>query len=131
MKNVNKLAVLISLAALLAPALKAKSPEQAYLDSCRKDAGVPVPIVVVTPSVSSTHVGQMVEIAFTVNANGTVSEFSVKSSPDAALAENVMDAVKQWKFRPAVSGGVAVATKVVLPVTIAEDRAFGTRFAAK
>ena len=31
MKNVNKLAVLISLAALLAPALKAKSPEQAYL----------------------------------------------------------------------------------------------------
>lgn len=130
MKNVNKLAVLISLAALAAPAVKATSSEQAYLETCRKDAGVPVPIAVVTPSVSSAYAGQKVELAFTVDANGTTSGFSVKSSPDAALAENVMDAVKQWKFRPAVNGGVAVATKVVLPVTITESGFAGTRFAA-
>ncbi len=130
MKNVNKLAVLISLAALVAPALVAKSPEQAYLDSCRKDAGVPVPITVVSPSVSSGYAGQTVEITFTVNVNGTASEFGVKSSPDVALAEAVMDAVKQWKFQPAVSGGVPVATKVVLPIIITEDRVAGDRFAA-
>lgn len=99
-------------------------------DRCRRFT-VPVPITVVAASVSPTYAGQRVEIAFTVDANGTVSGFSVKSSPDAAMAERVMDAVRRWKFQPAVSGGVAVATKVVLPVTITEDRFVGAPFAAR
>jgi TonB family protein len=86
---------------------------------------------VVAASVSPTYAGQRVEIAFTVDANGTVSGFSAKSSPDAAMAERVMDAVRRWRFQPAVSGGVAVATKAVLPVTITEDRVVVARFAAR
>ena len=99
-------------------------------DRCRRFT-VPVPIIVVAANVSPTYAGQRVEIAFTVDANGTVSGFSVKSSPDAAMAERVMDAVRRWKFQPAVSGGVAVATKAVLPVTITEDRVVVARFAAR
>ena len=130
MKNVNKLAVLISLAALLAPALKAKSLEESYLETCRKDVGVPVPVVVVSPAVSSVYAGLTVEIEFTVEATGKTSAFSVKSSPDAEIGETVVDAVKKWQFKPAVAGGVAVATKVVLPVRIVEAPLGGNRFAA-
>lgn len=130
MKNVNKLAVLLSLAALLAPALKAKSLEESYLETCRKDVGVPVPVVVVSPAVPANYAGLTVEIEFTVEATGKTSSFSIKSSPDAELGETVVDAVKKWQFKPAVTGGVAVATKVVLPVRIVEAPLAGARFAA-
>jgi TonB family protein len=125
MKNVNKLAVLISLAALLAPALKAKSLEETYLETCRKDVGVPVPVVVVSPDVPDNYAGLTVEIEFIVEASGKTSAFNVKSSPDAELGATIVDAVKKWQFKPAVARGVAVSTKVVLPVRIV-----GTRFAA-
>jgi len=130
MKNVNKLAVLLSLAALLAPALKAKSLEETYLETCSKDVGVPVPVVVVSPDVSAHYAGLTVEIEFTVEATGKTSAFSIKSSPDTELGETVVDAVKKWQFKPAVTGGVAVATKVVLPVRIVEAPLPGARFAA-
>jgi TonB family protein len=130
MKNVNKLAVLLSLAALLAPALKAKSLEETYLETCRKDVGVPVPVVVVSPDVSANYAGLTVEIEFTVEATGKTSAFSIKSSPDAELGETVVDAVKKWQFKPAVTGGVAVATKVLLPIRIVEAPLAGARFAA-
>jgi TonB family protein len=130
MKNVNKLAVLLSLAALLAPALKAKSLEETYLETCRKDVGVPVPVVVVSPDVPANYAGLTVEIAFTVEASGKTSTFSVKSSPDAELGATVVDAVKKWRFKPAVTDGVAVATKVVLPIRIVEAPFAGARFAA-
>jgi len=118
MKHVNKLAVLLSLAALSSlPAFAAeKTPEQTYLENCRKDSGVPVPTVVVTPHVSADASGQVVEIEFVVDATGTPNGFSVKSSPDTTLSLAVVDALKQWRFSPALRNGAPVATKVVLPV---------------
>ena len=121
MKAVNKLAVLISLGALLPLAASAKTLEQAYLDASLKSPGVPVPVVVVSPSdVSSKYVGAKVELAFTVDAKGFPTDFSVKSSPDDVIAKVMMDAVSKWRFTPAQKNGTAVATKVVLPVKIAE-----------
>jgi protein TonB len=120
MKAVNKLAVLISLSALLPFAVSAKTPEQAYLDASLKTPGVPVPVAVVSPSdVSTKYSGAKVELVFTVDATGNPTDFSVASSPDDALAKVVMDAVSQWRFTPALKNGTAVATRVVLPVRIA------------
>jgi TonB family protein len=130
MKNVNKLAVVFSLAALLAPALKAKSPEETYLQTCRKDAGLPVPVAVVSPSVPADYIGLTVEVEFTVDAKGKTSGFKVKSTSDLTLVGAVLDAVKKWEFKPAVSGGVPVTTKVVLPLHIVEGPVVGSRFAA-
>ena len=121
MKVVNKLAVLISLGALLPLAASAKTLEQAYLDASSKAPGVPVPVAVVSPSdVSSKYVGAKVELSFTVDTKGTPTGFSVVSSPDATLAKVVMDAVAKWRFSPAQKNGAAVATKVVLPVRVSE-----------
>lgn len=127
MKAVRKLAVLISLGALLPLAASAKTPEEAYMESASKAPGVPVPVAVVTPRiVSSEYVGAKVEVAFTVDAQGTPTNLAVVSSPDAMLAKVIVDAVKKWRFTPVLKNGTAVATKVVLPIRISD----GDRFAA-
>lgn len=127
MKAVKKLAVLFSLVALSSVSASAKTEEQTYLDSCRKDPGVPVPVAVVVPSVSPDYAGSTVQLEFIVDVTGKPAHFSVKSDTDVTLAAAVTDAVKQWRFSPAMSHGVAVATKVSLPIRIVDDSLAGTR----
>jgi TonB family protein len=129
MKVVNKLALIVIVGALLPIAVQAKSLESAYLDTCRKDSAVPVPVAVVSPSVSSEFVGSTVEVEFTVDMTGKPIDLAVKSSPDRTLALDVMDAVKQWRFMPAHSNGAPVAMKVVLPVKIVDPALEGTPYA--
>jgi protein TonB len=118
MKNNNKLALLLSLGALLPFAASAKTLEQSYIESCRKGPDVPVPIAVVSPDVSAYDIGQTVKVEFVVDTTGHTSEISVKSASDREFAEAVVDAVKQWQFTPAQRNGAPVATKVVLPVRV-------------
>ncbi len=118
MKNNNKLALLLSLGALLPFAASAKTLEQSYLESCRKGTDVPVPVSVVSPTVDSYDIGQTVQVQFVVDTTGRATGVSVKSASDRALAEAVVDAVKQWKFTPALHNGAPVATKVILPVRV-------------
>ena len=120
MKAVNKLAVLFSLAAL-APFASAKSDEQAYLETCLKAPGIPVPVTVVSPTVGPEYDGAVVQLEFVVDVTGKPAQFSVKSTPDNTLAAAVMDAVKQWRFKPAEADGKPVATKVLLPVKIVDE----------
>jgi TonB family protein len=120
MKHTNKLALLLSLGALLPFAASAKTLEQSYIETCNKGPGVPVPTEVVAPQVSGYDVGQTVKVEFVVQATGRTSDISIKSASDRDLAEAVVDAVKQWKFAPAQVNGVAVATRVVLPVRVVE-----------
>jgi hypothetical protein len=40
----------------------------------------------------------------------------------------VVQAVKKWRFQPAVANGAPVATKVVLPVKIVDPTLAGSRF---
>jgi len=131
MKAVNKLAVLLSLGALTSAAAFATTAEQAYIESCRKGSDVPVPVAVVSPSVSPDYAGTTVELEFTVDVTGKPADLSVKSATDDTLAVAVMDAVKQWRFKPALSNGVPVATKVVLPVKIVDEALAGSPLAMK
>ena len=118
MKAVNKLAVVIGLGALTAFA-HAKTPEEAYMETTQKGPGVPVPVAVVSPTnVSSEYAGASVKLKFTVDTNGKPTNFAVVSSPDAALAGVIADAVAKWRFTPAKKNSAPVATKVVLPVHI-------------
>ena len=118
MKNNNKLALLLSLGALLPFAASAKTLEQSYVESCRKGTDIPVPIAVVSPDVGAYDIGQSVQVEFVVDTTGRTSGINIKSSSDRDLAEAVVDAVKQWRFTPAQRNGAPVATKVVLPVRV-------------
>ncbi len=127
MKAVNKLAVLFSLVALSSVAAWAKTDGQTYLDTCRKGPDVPVPLAVVSPSVGPEYAGITVQLEFVVDVTGKPAGFTVKSETDSTLAAAVTDAVKQWRFAPAMCNGVAVATKVSLPIRIIDDSVAGTR----
>ncbi len=118
MKAVSKFAVMLSLVALASVAASAMTDEQAYLESCHKVPGVPVPVSVVAPTVGSEYSGATVQLEFIVDAAGKPADISVKSAPDNTLATAVVQAVKQWRFAPAEKNGLAVATKVALPVKI-------------
>jgi protein TonB len=131
MKTAIKLAVLLGVGVLVPFAASAKTAEQAYLESCRQDPGVPVPVTVVSPSVDSKYIGSSVELEFVVDATGKPSEVSVTSPTDATLATAVVDAVKQWRFKPATVDGAPVATKVVLPVKIIDGVPTVARYALK
>ena len=131
MKTAIKLVVLLSLGTLAAPFVSAKTSEQAYLESCRKDPGVPVPVSVVSPTVSEQYVGAAVEIEFVVDATGRPVDLSVKSTADKTLASAVVDAVKQWRFQPALRDGAPVAAKVVLPVKIIDQPGSAATYAMK
>jgi TonB family protein len=120
MKNVNKLAVLLSLGALAPFAASAKTLEQSYLESCNKAPGVPVPVSVVSPTADSDDIGQEVDIVFVVDSTGHTTDVSVKSGTDKELAASAVDAVKHWRFTPAQVNGAPVATKCVLPIRVVE-----------
>jgi protein TonB len=120
MKAVSKYVVLLSLGVLGSVAASATTIEQTYLDTCRKEPGVPVPISVVTPTIDAGYTGTTVNVEFIVDQTGKPANLNVKSPVDATLATAVMDAVKQWKFKPAERNGTPVATKVVLPVKVVD-----------
>jgi len=118
MKYINKLALVLSLGALLPFAASAKTLEQSYIDSCRKGTDIPVPVAVVAPDVDGYDVGQTVQVEFVVDTTGHTKDFTIKSATDRDLAAAVVDAVKQWQFTPAQRNGAPVATKVILPVRV-------------
>jgi TonB family protein len=126
MKHTNKLALLLSLGALLPIAASAKTLEQSYIESCRTGTDIPVPIEVVSPKVGGYDIGQAVVLQFVVDTTGHTSDISIKSATatssatDRGFAEAAVDAVKQWRFTPAQVHGTAVATKVVLPIRVVE-----------
>lgn len=118
MKAVSKIVVFLGLSVIGSGVASASTPEQTYMDTCRKDPGVPVPVSVVTPTVSADYTGSTVLVEFIVDQAGKPADLSVKSAPDGSVASSVMDAVKQWRFKPAERNGAPVSTKVVLPVRI-------------
>jgi len=126
----SQLAVLLSLGSLLPIAVLAKTPEQSYLESCQRSPEVPVPVAVYSPQVGPEYIGDTVQLEFNVDTDGQPYDFSVKSSPDSALATAVVAAVKRWQFKPALHEGVPVATRVVLPVRIIDGDRLGARYAA-
>ena len=131
MKLATKLAALLGTGVLAVTAVSAKTIEQSYLESCRKEPGVPVPVVVVKPRTQASFIGQEVDVEFTVDTTGKPSNISVTSVSDSAAAEAVVDAVRQWEFEPAHRNGAAVTTKVSLPVRFIDENAVENTYAAK
>jgi TonB family protein len=102
-------------------AAQAMAPEEAYVAQYRDTPlKTPVPMTVVSPAVGSQYIGATVRLEFVVDALGKTVESSITSTPDDVLATAVVKAVKQWRFLPAEIDGKTVATKVALPVRIAD-----------
>jgi TonB family protein len=86
-------------------ALSAPAP---ILPSSRPPVLLPQPLKLmqlVEPSLPSTVLRRMsndvdVVVGFTVNADGSVSDVAIRSSPMKAMDASVIEAVSQWRYEP-------------------------------
>jgi TonB family protein len=121
MKHISKSAVMFSVSLLLSSlALSAKTVEQTYIETYQGRTDTPVPISVVTPDapVRASDGTVVVELAFVIDEKGNPQQITVRSSDDLSVSEPVKEAVAQWKFAPIMRNGVAVSSKVILPVRL-------------
>jgi len=58
----------------------------------------------------------LVSVIFVVDETGKVTNPRVESSSHKAFERPALDAVKQWKFEPAIKGGQRVACKMRAPI---------------
>ena len=79
----------------------------------------PAIATVVAPTGLSRRLeGATVILSMTIDANGQPGNIRVTSSEDRKNSERLVAAVSQWHFTPAKKNGVAVPSKVVLPVEL-------------
>jgi TonB family C-terminal domain len=64
-----------------------------------------------------------VELVFTVNPNGTVSDVEVRnSSPAEVFDDAAVRAVRQWRFEPVMRNGTAVPQRAMVRLRFAEGQ---------
>lgn len=61
-------------------------------------------------------VSGIVSISVNIDESGNVAASSVSKSSNPAFDQAALDAVAQWKFKPAKKAGQPVAVTVVLPI---------------
>ena len=82
----------------------------------------PKPAEIVTPTeLPPSYKGQTVDVTFTVDANGQVSNVRLVRATDRYLTKSLVTALSQWKFTPARKNGVPVSAKVFLPLHLVES----------
>ena len=80
----------------------------------------PVVAKLVSPTgLSPRHKGTTVTVTMTIDDKGQPSNISVHGN-DAKLKKSLVAAVSQWEFTPAKKNGVAVSSRVVVPVELTE-----------
>ncbi len=66
---------------------------------------------------AAKHVEGIVVLRVSIDPKGDIANVEVVKSTDARFEKSAMDCVsKKWHFKPAMKGGVAVASKVNIPI---------------
>lgn len=86
---------------------------------------LPEPVRIVEPSIPLEYRGLNVAgdviVRFRVTESGQVRDVTVRHATDDRFAEAVVQAVRQWEFRPKVENGEAYVATVELPVRFGQD----------
>ena len=85
------------------------------------DSATPVPLSQPAPRYPRTAlnrgIGGTVQVRAVIATDGSVERMEVaESSGNRYLDRAAMEAVRRWKFKPAVRGGQAVAAEVIVPL---------------
>jgi TonB family protein len=84
----------------------------------------PTPLKVVAPSgIARRFQGETIRLSLTIDEAGHPKNISLLAGRDANLERNLIPAIAQWKFAPAMKNGRPVATDVVLPIELVEKSA--------
>lgn len=74
------------------------------------------PAPVYPAALRSRKIDGIVTVIFVVDANGRVANAKVEKSSDPAFDKPALDAVRKWKFEPAMKEGRKVSTKMRAPI---------------
>ncbi len=106
-------------AAVLNNVLNTAAMNQGMAAFSMGDEVKPRPISTVQPRVPANlrkaGLRGTVKVQFTVDANGRVQNPSIVSTPNAALNQPTLEAIKQWRFEPGTRGGKRVPMKTMQP----------------
>lgn len=79
----------------------------------------PVPVKTIQPvELPPSHRGSEVNLRMTIDATGKPRNVRVANVSDQAAYKRIIATVSQWEFSPARKNGVAVPTKVELPLEV-------------
>ena len=83
----------------------------------------PVALVTVMPSVSRSLVDKPGEVRVLVilNQYGYVTAATISSSNNPALNDPCLDAIRQWRYKPALHNGVPITASFIQPFTFGND----------
>lgn len=85
----------------------------------------PVPVKTPPPVYPSQlrrdGVAGLVAVRVTIDEQGNVSECSVSKSTNPEFESAALSAIRNWKFKPAVKGGAAVKSHLIIPLKFAVD----------
>lgn len=80
----------------------------------------PVPVRAVPPvfpdNMRREGVSGVVTVSFTVDESGNVQEPEVQKASHDSFVQPALDAVRKWKFKPALRDGTPIAKKVTVPI---------------
>jgi periplasmic protein TonB len=97
-------------------AIARASDEGVVIDADVRPVPVKTPPPIYPTMLKSDGVEGIVAVKAIISEDGSVLECSVSKSSRAEFEGPAVDAVKKWKFKPASKGGVAVKTRVVIPI---------------
>ena len=112
MRRIFALAVVLMIASGVAGAYQEKSKadggkDAAKAEKTKKDVNEPVLVSKVTPAYPAEAKKNKVEgevvMRATIGTDGSVLKAEAVKSPDPALSAAAVDAVKQWKYKPATT----------------------------
>ncbi len=94
-------------------------------DDFEKPDDPPVPVRTPPPDypdkLKRDGVSGMVVVNVVIEVDGKVSEVEVRNSTNAEFEAPAVEAVKNWRFKPAKKGGSAIRSKVALPLKFSAD----------
>jgi TonB family protein len=101
----------------------ARVPQGAQSPVYEPGNGVSAPVVVkdVKPQYTADAMRAKVEgtvvLACVVKTDGSIGDVKVARSLDAGLDQEAIKAIKQWRFKPGLKDGKAVAVRVSIEMT--------------
>ena len=117
MSNLRK--ILLSFVVLLAAAVVSRA------EDFEKPDNPPVPVRTPPPQypaqLKRDGVSGMVVVNVVIDADGSVEEVEVRKSTNSEFDAPAVEAVKQWRFKPAKKDGNAIRSKVALPLKFSAD----------
>lgn len=79
----------------------------------------PVPVKTIQPiELPSYHRGSTINLTMTIDEAGKPSNVRVSSVSDQAAYKRIIATVSKWEFSPARKNGLAISSKVQLPLEV-------------